>query len=289
MPTADTFTALGAGNGFSTFFRKIDVSFTSATGSYTHWVTLGGLKKTDNRSPTSQELSLSLENAVKLFWSLNGATLEGSRVTTGTNPPPSDYALITIDGSTDTDNFPAPSGDDQTKIRWANIKGDPETKENIEPEERVCYNGAIITKNKYDSNNYVLNYYLTLRIGKTQSSSGIFRMYDGDVDDESNFLGYGANLANGGGTAYVDEPNMYLNSAVFTSTNDNTEFTTGYIDSFCGMPFVYRFGAEYSDPDNHTISSTSTSITGTDAVVYTSGSTETQVVTISDLDFYTYS
>lgn len=63
MPTADTFTALGVGNGFPSCLDKIDVS------PYDYWITLGGFKESDGGSPTTTQINNSLVNAMKLVWS----------------------------------------------------------------------------------------------------------------------------------------------------------------------------------------------------------------------------
>tara|TARA_R110002050_G_scaffold266761_1_gene408180 strand:+ start:195 stop:989 length:795 start_codon:yes stop_codon:yes gene_type:complete len=63
MPTADSFAALGKGNGFSFFLGKVNVS------NYARWITLGGTQK--GNTPTNSEIETSFLNAVKIFWNTN--------------------------------------------------------------------------------------------------------------------------------------------------------------------------------------------------------------------------
>lgn len=93
MPTADTFTALGAGNGFPVRARSFNVE------GYSEWMTLGGFKKGDSGSPTAQQIADSRANAMKIFWNLydvtgsltsqtgSGVTLNLARMTDGTFYP----------------------------------------------------------------------------------------------------------------------------------------------------------------------------------------------------------
>jgi hypothetical protein len=62
MPTADSFAALGKGNGFPSCLDKLDVS------PYDYWITLGGFKESDGGSPTTTQINNSLINAMKLVW-----------------------------------------------------------------------------------------------------------------------------------------------------------------------------------------------------------------------------
>ena len=89
MPTAESFTALGVGNGFPACPRSYNVE------DYSEWITLGGFKKGDSGSPTAQQIMDSRNNAMHLFWNLydvtgsltsqtgSGTTLNLSRMTDG--------------------------------------------------------------------------------------------------------------------------------------------------------------------------------------------------------------
>ena len=70
MPTADSFTALGEGNGFAAFdYNRVDVS------SFDFWVTLGGYAKTSSGNVTPEQINKSRINAMKLFWNVNSLTV----------------------------------------------------------------------------------------------------------------------------------------------------------------------------------------------------------------------
>ena len=71
MPTADSFTALGRGNGFPFCNAKVDLTsgVTSSTdgsvGAADFWVTLGGVS---SGTASQAQIDLSLNNAMKLYW-----------------------------------------------------------------------------------------------------------------------------------------------------------------------------------------------------------------------------
>ena len=65
MATTPPFIALGRGNGFPGCLNAVDVT------TFDHWTTLGGFNNTSVGSPTAQQLSDSLTNAMKIFWMLH--------------------------------------------------------------------------------------------------------------------------------------------------------------------------------------------------------------------------
>tara|TARA_R110002095_G_scaffold109423_1_gene95808 strand:- start:35 stop:817 length:783 start_codon:yes stop_codon:yes gene_type:complete len=155
MPTADSFTALGKGNGFPfCVTNKINVSFASYD-----WITLGGTRKGNN--PTKAEIQTSFVNAVKIFWNTNKLLCSVESSKTSTELPQIIYRKESEDGSV------------------INPTTDPE-----EPKNRACErdNGAY-------RNLYTVGIANGLKSGFI--SLGVMRMYDGDVNDEDNFVGYG--------------------------------------------------------------------------------------------------
>jgi hypothetical protein len=241
-------------------------------------MTLGGLKNTDGRSPTSEEKSLSFKNAAKLFWSLNGVSCDLSY----TSPTLSFSGSSTIDGSTDTHNEPVPSTQNQTSIQWRSIKTtNPTLNENVEPKDRVCYKGGRIQKDFITSASTSRDAYVLLIYSGGFFFNGIIKMYNGDVNNENNFLGYGvATLASGGNDTSTS---LTLGSS-FSTDSESTD-VVGYTD-FCGIPICYSY-SNIADEDDMSVLTTSTSITGRTSYAVTGG-TVTDDTKIRDLTFYTY-
>ena len=85
MPTADSFTVLGRGNGFSFCPVSVDVS------SKDFWITMSGRKKTDAGTPTAAEINESKAKAMKVWWNAYQVTAQTSNLlggvtTTQSNP-----------------------------------------------------------------------------------------------------------------------------------------------------------------------------------------------------------
>lgn len=260
MPTATPFAALGAGNGFTICLDKTDVS------SAPKWVTLGGTQK--GNEPTDAEIKLSLKNAMKLFWDLNGITYNITS-SSSTNPF---STTITIDGSTDIDNSPFVQGVDYTSLSWTPIGGGDAIRVNKEPHERVCYEYGGIYKNPYDSLNDTNLFYLGLNIGN------VYRMYNGDINDESKFLGYGANLCYSGEDFYNAYWNFDLRSTGSDSNTEGVSYESSYV-VLNGIYLVANFYNYNSQGESGSISNPTNSVVGTRG---------NQTYTLSNLNFYTY-
>lgn len=103
MPTAEKFTALGAGNGFPFCPTRVNVE------NYSYWSTLGGFNDTNTGSPTDEQLNLSLLNAMKLWWNYNGHIASSS----GSAGSPSGEITINLDngGTGDSEKYPEGLGD----------------------------------------------------------------------------------------------------------------------------------------------------------------------------------
>ena len=92
MSEATPFKSDGMGNGFPFCLDAIDVVAFQAEnddegyGWITHWTTLGGYNKDafDASTPvTDEQIELSLQNAMKLFWNLEKVTGEASHASSG--------------------------------------------------------------------------------------------------------------------------------------------------------------------------------------------------------------
>ena len=92
MSLAESFNALGMGNGFPFCPATIDVvefeaeNDDAGIGLITHWTTLGGYNKIafDFGTPvTESQIELSLQNAMKLFWGLENVTGEAYHPSSG--------------------------------------------------------------------------------------------------------------------------------------------------------------------------------------------------------------
>jgi hypothetical protein len=169
MPTTIPFTALGTGNGFPYCLIKSDIS------SFDHWVTLGGYKKTDAGGVTQEQINLSFQTAMNLFWNTYRFNL--------------DVQMTGTDGSstkTFTQSF------FETNIQ--NVFQNPHKVVNIsavKPFERVC------------NSNVEGGVFLGSSLGPGEDEAGFFtaqqnsyninihRYYNGDRNDENNFIGYG--------------------------------------------------------------------------------------------------
>ena len=81
MPVAESFNALGAGNGFPSCLTKVNMLDLNGDGSNVEakkWTTLGGTQK--GQSPTDGEISLSLKNAMKIYWNLYSVSTDDDTV-----------------------------------------------------------------------------------------------------------------------------------------------------------------------------------------------------------------
>ena len=85
MSVAESFNALGMGNGFPFCPDTIDVvefeteNDDEGIGLVTHWITLGGYRKADfdaSTPVTDAQIELSFQNAMRLFWNLEKMTGE---------------------------------------------------------------------------------------------------------------------------------------------------------------------------------------------------------------------
>lgn len=156
MPTADPFTALGAGNGFTGCPIKVDVS----EAQYSDWSTLGGTNKdnidTLSTAEIEQNIATSRANAMKLFWM--------------------DY---NISGTTYTRTS---SGNASLSV--PNLRSATDTTLLGEPRERVCLNTGAYNLH------YGMSYSTATQI-EYRLPSRLYGMYNGSTAVPENFIGYG--------------------------------------------------------------------------------------------------
>lgn len=163
MPTADSFTALGRGNGFPFCPTNVDVS------GFDHWVTLAGYSKTNadaGSSVTETQIKTSLERCMELYWN-------------------TELVKTSVDAEASNSFFSEEinTQDFEHKImKTASVA--------LEPRERVCYTnltGLSINENVPGD-------------GTFPECSAIIhfklepvRMYNGAITDINNFIGFGFN------------------------------------------------------------------------------------------------
>ena len=173
MPTADSFTALGKGNGFPFCLPAVNVNDSPDGTPYEYWITLGGTKKGGD-SPTQAEIDLSLANAMKLFWNYNGHTFTRTNIR---NDILRSYIDLTLD--VDEDEYRTPSQGSFTKPFPFPA----------EPRSRVCASDGWT-----NSDDTPLFYYsVGNQTGQMQlrTTMSVVKLYEGSTGDENNFLGYG--------------------------------------------------------------------------------------------------
>jgi len=249
MPTSQKFASRGAGNGFPFCPEKVDVSVPEIT----LWTTLSGWSKEStpaNDEAKAQSISESLANAMKLFWNFNGASADSYNSGDAIIPPVSYQYSIDMDAG------------DYDYLSFRKLSGGSDL-DNKTPSERACYR-SFFAGSVGDS------FSLQVRI---------VRMYDGATTSEDNFVGYGADY-------FCESYGLRLMASLFLVSHVDADFSDAeeYV-AIGGMHFV---GAVWEGfpPDTITITSTSSSVT---AEAETTGvNAQTERVTITGLDFYTY-
>ena len=218
MPTADSFTALGAGNGFPFCPSRVDVTDTEGGGDYAWemWSTIDGYNKDSTEDRTVAGIIESKRLAMLYIWNtyqLTGEVVVSSDSVSNVNSE--DHALH---GDPDADPIPLP------------------------PKSRVCLlgNGGfgdyIEIEDAYG--NAVYNLSITVPLKVTA-------MYDGITSEEENFIGYGIaepgktgiyafsdDLAGFGDYVYVDfnctarGPESDCFSGEFCTTKRDSQYTS---------------------------------------------------------------
>tara|TARA_R110001592_G_scaffold201108_1_gene450163 strand:- start:341 stop:1237 length:897 start_codon:yes stop_codon:yes gene_type:complete len=171
MPTADSFTALGRGNGFPFCPSKVDVSL------FSNWITLGGVS---SGSASKAQINESLKNAMKLWWNLHFT--KGSFSCAVTN---SEEGSISVQATGHELILKRIGESDaltpiQRACRGTETSAFVSNLSSTFKDEKETDDGGGGRSQKVEGN---------LTIG---SDSFIVRMYNGSTDDENNFVGYGA-------------------------------------------------------------------------------------------------
>jgi|TARA_R110000787_G_scaffold205277_2_gene315692 hypothetical protein len=280
MPNADSFTALGEGNGFPARAGKVNVSV------YDHWVTLGGTEK--GNTATESEKKLSLVNAMKLYWNLHSATA----------------------------SFTATWSDSAIPYSLDKSLPNHEYVIELEPKERLCQS---IPPVRSSTSPTPAELTATSGTGcSTSGILNILRpvrMYDGSTSDESNFVGYGVNdffsgssggshpegIASGGAivrvASYLDGTTDSGSSESPTGSGNFSYFNSkASILNLDGIPFRSFCSATAFTTAESIFSKTLTSSanSASASVASTSGGESSSVVgsvTIPEdfgFDFYTY-
>ena len=223
------------------------------------WITLGGTRKGNN--PTKAEIQTSFVNAVKIFWNTNEllCSVESSKTST---PLPS---IIYRKG-------------------FLNPTTNPE-----EPKDRVCErdNGLYINVYAVGPANGTKSGVIDLRIA---------RMYNGDVNDEDNFLGYGLESGFSVQAESDDEPDGTGNppspGRCRVTINVSSRVIapdTAYI-TFSGFPLVCGVDstAEQFEGDG-SVSTSADASTASGSASYSNSDISGSVsASITGLDLYTY-
>jgi hypothetical protein len=197
MPTAYPFSTLGKLNGLPGCVPKVDVS------GFDYWTTASGYNKDDfdaSTAVTQEQIDQSLHKIGRLFWNLYRVTCR-----TGYLSNPSSILTEVIVGEWDI-----------TELDF-DLVSVP-----IEPKDRGC--GGPLS----DSGSSVPNLgYIDLRL-----DTGFSRFYNGDTDDEANFIGYGGAFID---TASSFDPNGTIRSAYIPIGGDPESILGGYsTDNFSG-------------------------------------------------------
>ena len=241
MPVAESFNALGAGNGFPECITKVDVS------SFDYWTTFSGVNK---NSPATSDLLIaeSIQLGMKLYWNLFScvAPTNVTFSSTGSNPGESS-SVSNLDVSSHS---------------------------RAEPMKRIC-GFASASDNQSSAPNGATNCQLFLTAGLP------VRMYNGVITNEANFVGIGRGMGSTvntrGSASNRAVSRVTIVGHIDASTSTAGVYDYAYVE-VGGMHFVCEARADGNDseiPDaaNLTASATGTASTNT----YTSTSSITSI------------
>tara|TARA_R110002153_G_scaffold254050_1_gene412362 strand:+ start:616 stop:1620 length:1005 start_codon:yes stop_codon:yes gene_type:complete len=334
MPTATPFKALGAGNGFGKCLSRVDVSsdlsYTeyynnhgAELGGTKYWVTLGGVS---SGSASQAQINLSFANAMKLYWNMYSVKA-GSL--TATSEITSNQFLGSSGSSYGTQSgWPGDSTSVSASNLIAVIKQSDPVNANVfidsPPKARASNAGHLSTSGNLERDRINTLMESSCSIG---SSIAIIRMYNGSVDDENNFVGYGVHgsfaTAHAHTEAYARGSNsetdigvrIHVSSLIKGRNESGTDPDTGkhfdektYSCTLGGMPFIGRtfvndesyIGGDYGSNDEGTMTRTLVAgvLSGTaDASFFydangdgefTAAGNGSVQASITDIDFWTY-
>jgi len=287
MPEAQKFMSRGMGNGFPFCCPKIDMNDLGADGSNdaaTFWITLGGNKKGETVDPEKYGLS----QAVKFYRNFYSASGTAEHSMSWVSPPSGE--------ANGTAALSSANVDDDT------IEGTPRP----EPKDRTCLSELRFRKTDSDGSAFSMIERDPFWYDPVFDGEPIVRMYDGDISDEDNFVGYGFYTSpdtafeatnQGGAIAFVTGYPLAFSPTqegygLIVSLQSYTDFT---IDSDADIAYTLigdlnftclaaspGFFSANLDAANRTASLNVTIPTGPYA------RTETHTNEITSLDFYTY-
>ena len=294
MPTATKFSALGRGNGFP--FCFVDqhpvlgtLDYRTDVSQYDNWITLGGTAK--GNSPTDAQKTLSFINAVKLWFNLYSVT--GSMSADVTDGGPVSYTGKEVILKRSNESIA------------------------LQPIRRSCFgtNANVnqqlntLSSSFQDDNGSEDNVAsVNLAIGFPRF---LVKMYDGSVNNESNFVGFGVTrmislYAGSGGSFGSSEASVTIDVASFVNgTNDSgfdpsntVEFEQKvYQSDIGGIPFRSKTRCTSGNPGGGgtpTRNLSAAELSGTAGVVVTTSGDPPVTyfsdasASISSIDFWTY-
>ena len=270
MPTATAFTALGKGNGFPLCPAKERVD------TYEKWVTLGGVS---SGSASEAQINTSLANAMKLFWNFYGITGDTSADATdffSSSDPPASASITRESGNVDARFLGSPTGG-------------PYTDTDPEPSKRVCLD--IWRMDDADKDSADAYDIVVARSDYWSNIIKIYRMYNGETDDEDNFVGYGINAIGASVSTYLVDASVSLRSFTNETTGDVEPPPLDPVSAkqsvteqtVSGIPFIaiaYGSSEWAGDVNDVTVDGLSASVQQSSA--------DSCSVQIDSLDFYTY-
>ena len=210
MPTADKFTFIADDYGASGLSRT-DVSGKDA------WTTLSGFNKNSVGAPTESQLNESKRLAWKLFLLNYSCTLTASATDTFNLFPNAVISGINVDDDIIADG-------NQTPLSIA------------DPQKRLAYQESGSKKVVNNTTNIVEAYF---------GASRPRRLYNGDITDEANFVGYGSGGARSYALSQGGQSEVNLTSFVTdfkVPSNSNRIWDYAYVN-FEGFHFVCEAGA----------------------------------------------
>ena len=177
MPTAESFTSLGAGNGLNVCTRRLDVS------TFDHWTTFSGVT---NSSPGASEEKIgeSIALAAKYFWNTASFDVSGIGHNLDTQSSQIFNEEVTLN---------------KFKLDFQDFTYEDQGP--FEPRLRCLAGTAFPRYNPDDPDPDAGRYYYEVQNEVYDFSVGgpifnpspmVVRMYNGDTTDEGNFVGYGA-------------------------------------------------------------------------------------------------
>jgi len=249
MLVAESFNALGSGNGFpecptgyEDFFGDFVYPSRVNVNGYSVWTTLGGYNSNSVGAVTEEQIDLSRRRAMQLYWNLHQVNCSLSAVSQGaTNQPYSES--ITNVSATD------------------------------EPKGRACGFGGMI------------EYSESLNRCFLWASPSPLWLFKGDVENWDNFIGFSVGQQNAS-ELQLEFINSYaLSSGANSWVKVECAANGGTLTTLSGYPFVCTASGDTTDESNFSASSDGS---GTTPPPDSEPFTRTSSIAITSLDFYTY-